>query len=86
VCFGWPSIEFLRDKTVIVEAPYRCHYVSCKQGFALRGNGECGGTGGEDVNEGNFIELIIILAKYDVLLKDHLKSKSFNHFYFSPQI
>ena len=40
-----------------------------RQGLALRGYKECGGR---DVNEGNFIELLKLLAKYDGLLNDHL--------------
>jgi len=42
-----------------------------RQGLALRGHKECGGP---DVNEGNFIELLKLLAKYDGLLNDHLSS------------
>ena len=39
-----------------------------------------------DVNEGNFIGLLKLLAKYDGLLNDHLNPQSANRFYFSSKI
>ena len=57
-----------------------------RQGLALRGHKECGGRGGRDVNEGNFIELLKLLAKYDGLLNDHLNPQSANRFYLSSKI
>ena len=53
-----------------------------RQGLALRGHKECGGR---DVNEGNFIELLKLLAKYDGLLNDHLNPQSANRFYLSSK-
>jgi len=38
--------------------------------LASRGYGECGGQDGEDVNEGNAIELMKHLAKCHVLWHD----------------
>jgi len=54
-----------------------------RQGLALRGHKECDGR---DVNEGNFIELLKLLAKYDGLLNDHLNPQSANRFYLSSKI
>ena len=54
-----------------------------RQGLALREHKECGGG---DVNEGNFIELLKLLAKYDGLLNDHLNPQSANRFYLSSKI
>ena len=56
-----------------------------RQGLALRGHKECGGRGGRDVNEGNFIELLKLLTKYDGL-NDHLNPQSANRFYLSSKI
>jgi len=42
----------------------------------LRGYGECGGQDGEDVNGGNFIELMKRLAKCHVLWYDQKQNYS----------
>ena len=54
-----------------------------RQGLALCGHKECGGR---NVNEGNFIELLKLLAKYGGLLNDHLNPQSANRFYLSSKI
>ena len=52
-----------------------------QQGMAFRGHRIYAGCGVESSNEGCFIKLIKLLAKYDGLLSEHLNPKSTNYLY-----
>ncbi|CAJ0947396.1 unnamed protein product, partial [Ranitomeya imitator] len=45
-----------------------------RKGLAFRGHREYAGLGDQDVNEGNFLELLKLLAQYDTVLENHLKN------------
>lgn len=57
-----------------------------KQGLAFRGHREYQGLGSPDTNEGNFLELIKLLAKNDATLEHHLQLSDRNATYLSPDI
>ena len=57
-----------------------------KQNLAFRAHREKGGKGTESKNEGNFIELVIFLSKYDPIMKSHLDLSNKNEKYLSPDI
>ncbi|KAK1175574.1 zinc finger MYM-type protein 1-like isoform X1 [Acipenser oxyrinchus oxyrinchus] len=54
-----------------------------KQGLAFRGHREYAGLGASGTNEGNFLELLKLLSKYDSLLDQHLKVSNRNLTYLS---
>uniref|UniRef100_A0A452GX58 DUF4371 domain-containing protein n=1 Tax=Gopherus agassizii TaxID=38772 RepID=A0A452GX58_9SAUR len=56
------------------------------QGLAFRGHCEYRGLGSPSTNEGNFLELIKLLAKNDTLLEQHLLQSDRNATYLSPDI
>ena len=57
-----------------------------RQGLAFRGHREYQGLGCPSTNEGNFLELMKLLAKYDSLLEQHLITSDRNATYLSPDI
>ena len=57
-----------------------------KQGLAFRGHREFQGLGCPSVNEGNFLELIKLIAKNNTLLEQHLSKGDRNATYLSPGI
>jgi hypothetical protein len=57
-----------------------------KQGLAFRGHREHACMGKVDANEGNFLELIKLLAKYDALLADHVNYSATREKYLSHDI
>ena len=57
-----------------------------KQNLAFRAHREKGGKGTESENEGNFIELVKFLSKYDPIMKSHLDLSNKNEKYLSPVI
>ena len=57
-----------------------------RQGLAFRGHREYQGLGCPSTNEGNFLELMKLLAKYDSLLEQHLLTSDRNATYLSPDI
>lgn len=57
-----------------------------KQGLAFRGHREYQGLGSPMTNEGNFLELIKLLAKNDTALEQHLLLGDRNATYLSPDI
>ena len=46
-----------------------------KQGIPFRGHREYAGLGAPSVNEGNFLELLKLMARYDSILENHLNEK-----------
>ena len=57
-----------------------------RQGLAFRGHREYQGLGCPSTNEGNFLELMKLVAKYDSLLEQHLLTSDRNATYLSPDI
>uniref|UniRef100_H2ZXC9 DUF4371 domain-containing protein n=1 Tax=Latimeria chalumnae TaxID=7897 RepID=H2ZXC9_LATCH len=59
-----------------------------KQGLAFRGHREysCDCTGETSQNEGNYLELLKLLAKYDALLAQHIETSKRNEIYSSHHI
>ena len=57
-----------------------------KQNLSFRGHREKGGKGSDADNEGNYIELIKLLSKYDPLLEQHLESSNKNETYLGHDI
>ena len=57
-----------------------------QQGLPFRGHREQQGRGSSDLNEGNFLELLKLLSKYDSILADHLAFSKRNETYLSHQI
>ena len=57
-----------------------------KQNLSFRGHREhsCGGTVKD--NEGNFLELVKLMAKYDSILAEHIQYTNRNESYLSHQI
>ena len=54
--------------------------------MAFRGYREYQGLGCPNRNEGNFLELMNLLANYDSLLEQHLLTSDRNSTYLSPDI
>ena len=57
-----------------------------RQGLAFRGHREYQGLDCSSTNEGNFLELMTLLAKYDSFLEQHLLTSNRNATYLSPDI
>ena len=56
-----------------------------RQGLAFRGHREYAGLGAPDSNEGNFLELLKLLAHYDSILKQHMNNPVSRVTYLSHQ-
>lgn len=59
-----------------------------KQGIPFRGHREYAGLGAPATNEGNFLELLKLIAKYDSILDSHLNEKAdstMTYKYISPE-
>ena len=57
-----------------------------KQNLAFTGHREKGGQGNDSNNDGNFLELVKLLSKYDTVFKHHLEFTNKNETYISPKI
>ena len=57
-----------------------------KQNMAFRGHHEYRALGQPSVNEGNFLELCKLVAKYDAVLATHIFATKTTHMYLSPDI
>ena len=56
-----------------------------RQGLPFRGHREFAGLGAPDINEGNFLELLKLLARYDAITEQHLSSSAGHVSYLSHQ-
>lgn len=56
-----------------------------RQGLAFRGHREYAGLGSSSSNEGNFLELLKLLAQYDSLLQEHMRNPTGRVTYMSHQ-
>ncbi|KAJ8364351.1 hypothetical protein SKAU_G00131820 [Synaphobranchus kaupii] len=56
-----------------------------RQGLAFRGHREYAGLGAPSSNEGNFLELLKLLAQYDALLEEHMRNPAGRVTYLSHQ-
>lgn len=57
-----------------------------RQGPAFCGHREYAGLGAPGVNEGNFLELLKLLAKYDAIIDQHLKNRTIRNKYLTPPV
>ncbi|XP_051793678.1 zinc finger MYM-type protein 1-like [Acanthochromis polyacanthus] len=55
------------------------------QGLPFRGHREYAGLGAPTVNEGNFLELLKLLAKYDTIIDNHISELNRGYKYISPE-
>lgn len=56
-----------------------------RQGLAFRGHRAYAGLGAPSLNEGNFLELLKLLAQYDALLEEHMRNPTGRVTYLSHQ-
>ena len=72
----------IRENRELLERILDIIFFLAKQKLAFRGRRENESA----INKGNFLELISLLAKYDVVLQHHVKDAKRNQKYYSPEI
>ena len=72
----------IRENRELLERILDIIFSLAKQNLAFRGHRENESA----INKGNFLELISLLAKYDVVLQHHVKDAKRNQKYYSPEI
>ena len=72
----------IRENRELLERILDIIFFLAKQKLAFRGRRENESA----INKGNFLELVSLLAKYDVVLQRHVEDAKRNQKYFSPEI